>query len=516
MRKNRHTFTILAVLAGMLAVGAGSLAERPPGAGGGGGGGGGGGDSGNEPPDYGDLFVLYRDADGIPILTEDFCQQPLAAEPFDGCIQIPGTDEPEDCRIIPVDPALCAAEAAYVIYTQEVDFGRLNEARSPETVFEMQLEEVIVNLGTAGCLSLDPAGRPVASNLVDEVVVSSTIDSPLQNLAMYRELMLKGSLGDSVTLPDDWLITAARALGGGLEKGGKATVDMVVYLNEILGLTEADANAMLGTTCIQVREEVKGVVQMVQKCFLDYSGFSYDRYANFGTNPGSLPAPPYIPAGDPYDGWFEYLDEVGPNSFVITQGPMIGAVPELMAEPDYYGTSIGAFVTAVDDTRAVINFMHLWPVPGEYATPVVCEVGADEFYDVSISEFSGLQVPVRMVAGTEGREGSVTVTNEGPAEASGLVMVIGVDTDGNVIGPLYRMEGEEPSEETIFDEPEAFTLEAGYSQSWMFYFSMDEPTTITWTATAEAEFDINLGNNSVTEETIVTRPKGGGGGGGGH
>ncbi len=113
---------------------------------------------------------------------------------------------------------------------------------------------------------------------------------------------------------------------------------------------------------------------------------SYDRYATFGTEPR-------VAAGsrrtsrqaDPYDGWFEYLDEVGPNTFVITRGPIIDAVPELLVEPDYYGTSIGAFATAVDDTRAVINFMHPWPVPDEYVTPVVCEVGADEFYDVSIS-----------------------------------------------------------------------------------------------------------------------------------
>ena len=33
--------------------------------------------------DLGDLIVLYRDATGVPILTDDFCQQPLAP---------PGTD----------------------------------------------------------------------------------------------------------------------------------------------------------------------------------------------------------------------------------------------------------------------------------------------------------------------------------------------------------------------------------------------------------------------------------------
>ncbi len=34
----------------------------------------------------------------------------------------------------------------------------MNEARSPESVFEAQLEEVIIELGTAGCVTLDPGG----------------------------------------------------------------------------------------------------------------------------------------------------------------------------------------------------------------------------------------------------------------------------------------------------------------------------------------------------------------------
>ena len=40
---------------------------------------------------------------------------------------------------------------------------------------------------------------------------------------------------------------------------------------------------------------------------------------------------------------------------------------------------------------------------------------------------------------------------------------------------------------------------------------MDEATTIEWTATAEAEFDVNLDNNTVEAETVVRATKGGGG-----
>ncbi|MGB5586673.1 MAG: hypothetical protein WBN78_02795, partial [Gammaproteobacteria bacterium] len=309
MRNRSIVYLLLTLLAGVFAFSATSLAAKPPGAGGGGGGGG-----GNAPPDYGDLFILYRDADGIPILTADSCQQPLAAGPFEGCLYLPDAEQVEEnCVLIPVDPATCTVVPQHAIQTQEVDFGRINEVRSPDTVFEAQLEDAMLRLATAGCIGLDPAGRPVYSSLIDGEVVTATIDSPLQNLAMYRQYMLDGSLGDTVSLPADWLDSAARAIGAALDKSGEASMDMLVYMNQILGLTEPEATPFLGKKCIEVREEVMGVVKMVQKCFLDYSSYAYDRGINYATG-GALPYPPYIPQDDPTGGWFEFLFEYDPDS----------------------------------------------------------------------------------------------------------------------------------------------------------------------------------------------------------
>ncbi len=516
MRKQKIALTFASAIVGVFALSVGAIAERPPGAGNGGGGGG-----GNAPPDYGDLFVLYRDASGVPILTDDSCVQPLAAETFEGCIQIPGTEVPADCRIIPVDPQTCAVPIGYTIYTREADFGRINEARSPVTVFESQLEDVMVNLGTAGCLSLDPAGRPVYGSLDlggdEPVVLTSTVDSPLQNLAIYRQLMLEGSLPGGLVLPgmedpQGWLFTAARALGAASDKAGEVTIDLWAYLNDILGLTDPGVTTALSKNCIEVKEEVMGKIEMVQKCFLDVSAFGYTRSGEYM----SLPMPAYIPADGPEDGVFEYLDQVGPNSFEIVSGSILDAVfPDEAAgngSIEYSGSNVEAFAKSADDSRTVIQFMHNWAVPGELETPVPCGAAADVFYDVSISDVSGLQVPVRMVAGTEGREGIVTVVNNGPAEATGTVMVTGVDLDMMPIGPLYRVVDGVVTEEEIFDIPEEFTLPAGYSKSWTFFFSIDYATRITWEAEADAEFDVNLVNNSVTEETVVNRAKGGGGG----
>jgi energy-converting hydrogenase Eha subunit B len=154
--------------------------------------------------------------------------------------------------------------------------------------------------------------------------------------------------------------------------------------------------------------------------------------------------------------------------------------------------NIGGFAQAADDTRAVIDFMHNWPVPGDFPTPVPCTDSGETSYDVSISDVSGLQVPVRMVAGTEGREFTLTVTNEGasPDAATGAVLLTAIDAIGNPI--------------PTFPRAYTFTLLApGTSTSWTEGFSINYATTITWTATVTATFDVNPSNNSVTETTEV-------------
>ena len=240
---------------------------------------------------------------------------------------------------------------------------------------------------------------------------------------------------------------------------------------------------------------------MVRKCFLNYSAFDYSRSSNFG----SLPSPAYIPDSAPTEGWFEYLDVLSPTtpSFQIAQGPILSAVPQLSAAPNLEASNVGGFAQAADDTRAVIDFTHTWPVPGDYATPVPCGAPSGTIaYDVSISNVSGLQVPVRMVAGTEGREYTLTVANAGPDAATGTVELTAVDATGNAIPTFPRTYS--------FND-----LAAGTSQSWTESFSVDYATTITWTAIAEAPNDVNSSNNLVTATTQVTSQGTGGGGTGG-
>jgi hypothetical protein len=498
----KPSMAMVAILAGLLAASAVALAAKPPNAGNGGGNGGGGG--GTEPPDLGDLVVLYRDADGVPYLTPDSCVQPLPSATCPAtCVLVPGVPAGPD--VIPVDPATCAITAECATCTQEVDFGRINDARSPDTVFATQLDDVIVNLSTADCITQDPAGRLVTSRVDGGVVTSAAIDSPLQNLAIYKQLVLSGHVGTAsgVVLPGNLHDNAARSLGAASDKTGEVNVDLVAYLNQIMGLADPNTPTMLDPKfCIDVKEEVKGVVQMVQKCYLNYRGYGYNRATNFG----ALPAPAYIPAGAPVNGTFEYLEDLGtvPPTFALANGPIAETVfPDGAgsALPGFTGGNIGGFAQAADDARAVIDYMHSWPVPGDYATPVPCVATGVTSYDVSISDQSGLQVPVRMVAGTEGREFTVTVANSSasPHAASGAVTVSAVDANGAAIATFPRV--------YVFND-----LVPGASTFWTEGFGVDYRTTVTWTATVAAQYDVNPSNNSVTEVTTVTGTGGGGGG----
>ena len=539
MKARTHFFTAVTVLAGLLAFSGIGFAAKggipgPPTDNGGGG-----------APDLGDLIVLYRDAWGLPILIGNLCQQALAApgvtlpadDSYPGC-----TPSPDESCVIPVDPDTCAVVVGYETYTQEVDFGRTSVVRSPASVIEQSLGEVVTKLATAQCTTLDPAGRLVNTSDIDGEVLSATIDSPLENLAIYRQLMLTGYLGADATaivLPDsNVLTTAARGLGAGADKTGKVTVDQVVYTNEIMGLTDESVQTYLPKICMNVREEVQGTVQSVRKCFLNY-GYAHDDYASIGgtiadyqyhrtNNFGSLPMPKFIPKSAPEEGWFEYLalypdvtTTDGDYLFQILQGPILDSVfclddqgepvvPEdgtcespNSIDPGFEAGNIGGFAQAADDTREVIEFTHDRPLPLGYETAVpLCDVpDTDLIYDVSISEESGLQVPRRMVADAEeGREIIVTVANAGPDVATGDVTVVGVNADG----------------EEVFGESEPFTIDADgtYSHTWLF--RLGYATTVSWTATAYAEDDLNTGNNTVTATTKVMTTGAGGGANGGQ
>jgi len=556
--KTRLLLTLLGVLAaGAIGLSGSAVAQGQGGGGGNGGGGPGGGGDDATAPDFGDLIILYRDANGVPIPSESvlvtdpesgllvdggLCWQPIAFNVDDEAL-CPATcvvdSYPSGTDVVSVDQRTCAVAAGCSGCTHEVEFGRINEARSPAAVFESQLEDVIIKLATADSTSLDPAGRMVASNCVEvdgeiEITSTSTIDSPLQNLAVYRELMLKGTIGVDLPQGADIFDTAARGLGVASDKGGSVNKDMVAYLNMLMGLDGEPT--FIGKLCETFREEVQGTIQLVEKCFLNYgsdlsdvapvpggldgASYLYTRSDNFSTLEPSLPLPSYIPEGDARDGWFEYLvmlDDVTP-SFTIAQGPILNGVfcvdagglpvlpdsggncPTSTIDPGFEGGNIGGFAQAADDTRAVINFMHDWPMPDAdvFATQVPCVPSDNVLYDLAISEQSGLQVPKNYVNGGE-REFFVNVGNLGPDTANGSVTVTATDDEGLNRSWPFTIEELGPGQTASFTQ--LFTINTTSRQ-------------IDWSATVVADppgTDPNLGNNTVSATSVV-RASGGGGG----
>jgi hypothetical protein len=192
---------------------------------------------------FGDLYIILRDDNGVPILvkwvdgvqvvypgsgsTEGWYVQPLDAS---------GNPIPLDAEGHPINENLVV----------EVDLGRLNVARAPEKVLDHALVEALKKLSSATEVTLDPSGRLV----VDGV----TIDSPLESLALFKAIVSTPAVDGVITLSvsstvDGQPVTysfpisveqaglvAASAIAAASDKTGTLTTDEVMYIAKFFGL----------------------------------------------------------------------------------------------------------------------------------------------------------------------------------------------------------------------------------------------------------------------------------------
>ncbi|NDR58859.1 hypothetical protein FPS10_20950 [Pseudoruegeria sp. M32A2M] len=276
---------------------------------------------------FGDLFVILRDDNGVPILTDEGWVQPLDA---DGNL-IALDDEGH-----PLDESL----------TVEVELGRLNVGRAPTHVLTRRADEVITLLNVATDIRTDPAGRLELE--VDGVW--KTIDSPLENLAIYVALTSTGTIPDVGDLPGDafdfmvdgvWSIedmqASASFLAAATDKSGEFTTDEIAYINAFLGIeTEKIGNVTYSD--------------------LDYSTFSYDRESLFG----DVTTEVLVQSGGDW-----VVETVNIYEAVFNSVPMTVGDDETTLE-DFEGT-LEAYMTAAEDARLVINFIHEYAVPEDPA-----------------------------------------------------------------------------------------------------------------------------------------------------
>ncbi|MEJ2141568.1 MAG: hypothetical protein P8Y24_04305 [Gammaproteobacteria bacterium] len=209
--------------------------------------------------DYGDLWAILRTDDGVPILVKWVDgEQVVCTGSTDGCFVQPldasGNPIPLDAEGHPLDASL----------TVEVELGRLNIARAPEKVLDHSLVEALSKLSSATEVTLDPSGRLVADGV--------TIDSPLENLALFKAIVSTPAVGGVITLTTtatvdgqtvtysfdisvaDAGLVAASAIAAASDKTGTLTVDEVMYIAKFIGLDAELSNFV--TTWNYERDDV--------------------------------------------------------------------------------------------------------------------------------------------------------------------------------------------------------------------------------------------------------------------
>ncbi|TAJ67802.1 hypothetical protein [Brevundimonas sp.] len=273
-------------------------------------------DSGSGGDLFGDMYVILRDANGVPILNAAGFVQPIDAN---------GNLIPLDAEGAPIDPTLAI----------EVELGRLNVGRSPNSVLDNRAEEVVAMLNGADAISLDAAGRLV----VTTDGVAKTIDSPLENLAIYVALMTTGTIPGVTDLPGtefdhliDGVLTSADMvsavsfLAGATDKASPLTADDVAYINAVLGINTTRVGDVTYSN-------------------VDYSSFSYDRSDVYG------------------DITVEVLVEQPNGSWVPTT---VNVFDVVFSGTDYTGSgTFSAFTQAAEDARAIVNYIHEYAIPAD-------------------------------------------------------------------------------------------------------------------------------------------------------
>ena len=195
--------------------------------------------------DYGDIWIVLRDDTGLPILDANGNLQP--------CGDVECTTE--NLIALTVDGELPPGATPI-----EVEFGRLNIARSPDSVLEHSLVEALSKLDGLTWdvdVKVDEAGRLTIGD--------ATIDSPLENLAIYEALLTTEAVNGEVTLsvtttvegegdvtytftvPESVrLDLAASAIAAASDKTGDLSVEEVINISAFLE-AEGDLADLVGS-----------------------------------------------------------------------------------------------------------------------------------------------------------------------------------------------------------------------------------------------------------------------------
>lgn len=141
-----------------------------------------------------------------------------------------------------------AGDIAKTGYDSSVEMGRLNVAKSPSKVIDKADKDALITLfATPELYKLATLADVIAAIKSGTLPGTTTpivrIDSPLQNLGLYKDLLTDGKLvsttGETFTTSLSKTDLLAIFLGGASDKAGAAvSVNTVTNMNIILGLTD--------------------------------------------------------------------------------------------------------------------------------------------------------------------------------------------------------------------------------------------------------------------------------------
>lgn len=136
----------------------------------------------------------------------------------------------------------------------EVELGRLNVARAPGHVLDRARHEALSEYAAPMARLYSLSAEDAAALLAADYSAVLRIDSPLQNLALYKDVMTFGGV-EMPGVDNNRLDLAAIFLGSASDKAIPVTEDTVTAVNRILGLVELDAHerALLAAKADAVR-----------------------------------------------------------------------------------------------------------------------------------------------------------------------------------------------------------------------------------------------------------------------
>jgi len=124
----------------------------------------------------------------------------------------------------------------------EVELGRLNVVRSPEHVLDQAFAEALSNFDPALSAALySMSAEEFATFIKANWDTITLIDSPLENLGLYKDVVSDGATQLPQVTPASTDDLAAIFLGVASDKTVPVTEDTVIAVTKILGLTLTDA-----------------------------------------------------------------------------------------------------------------------------------------------------------------------------------------------------------------------------------------------------------------------------------